>query len=265
MAKLKDKVAIIAGGAMGMGNGAAWVMAKHGAAIALVDYSDKVIGAAEELKKAGYQAVGYQVDVRDAKGLKEAYQKIFEQFGSIDILVNSAGGGYPTPFLEVPDEDVDRFMDINFKGMWNSCQAAVPYMVKAQYGKIVNFSSVTGVLVADPGWTAYAATKGAIAAFTRALAQDLVRSNITVNAILPGMVATPLMESGLLDGCPEDPERLRAEISSGIPMGRMGTMEEAGDLVAFLASDESRYITGTQIVFDGGSTLPETPSTEWGK
>lgn len=264
MGKLDGKVAIITGGAMGMGYGSALVMARHGATVALVDYSDKVFESVESLKMNGYQAVGYQADVRDANGLKEIYKKIVDQFGKIDILVHSAGVSFFEPFMDVTDEQLNRHMDINFKGIWNSCKAAVPYMIENKYGKIVNIGSVTGVLVSDPGCTAYAATKGAIMAFTKALAQDLVGYNITVNAVLPGIVRTPMMEQGCRDANPDDPESVSAAIESGIPIKRAGTIEECGDLVAFLASDESRYIIGTSVVFDGGSTLPETPGSVLG-
>ena len=261
MGKLDGKVAIITGGAMGMGNGAAKVMARYGAKIVIADIAETVFAAAKSLQEAGYEAIAYQVDVRDAAGLKQAYQNVADHFGKIDILVNAAGIGVLKPFVEASDEFRDLTLDINFKGIWNSCQAAVPYMIASKYGKIVNFGSVTGLLAVDPGMTAYAATKGAIMAFTKALAQDLAPYNITVNAILPGMVDTPMMEKSCREACPDNPQSVKDAIAAGIPMKRLGTVDEAGEVVAFLASDESSYVTGTHIVFDGGSTLPETPTT----
>jgi NAD(P)-dependent dehydrogenase (short-subunit alcohol dehydrogenase family) len=263
MKKLEGKVAIITGGAMGMGNGSAKIMAEHGANIVLIDYSDSVFAAVENLREKGYEVSGYQVDVRNAEGLKKAYNKVAAQYGKIDILVNAAGVGDLKYFSDVSDEFRDRIFDINFKGTWNSCQAVVPHMISARYGKIVNFGSVTGCLVVDPGMTSYAATKGAILAFTKALAVELASCNITVNAVLPGMIDTPMLDKSCREACPDDPQSVKKAIAENIPMKRLGTIEEAGQVAAFFASDESSYVTGTHIVFDGGSTLPETPGSGW--
>jgi len=263
MGKLDGKVAIVTGGAMGMGYGSAKVMAKYGAKVALIDFSETVFQTADNLVKDGYEAIAFKVDVRDAKGLKEAYKKVYEQYGKIDVLVNAAGIGVMKYFDDADDEFRDMTMDINFKGIWNSCKAAIPYMVAANYGKIVNYGSVTGILVVDPGMTAYASTKGAILGFTKALASEFASSNILVNAILPGMIYTPMAQKSFLECCPEDPDSVKNAIAASIPLKRLGTLEEAGEVAAFLASDESSYITGTSIVFDGGNSLPETHGTGW--
>jgi len=263
MGKLDRRVAIITGGAMGMGFGSAKIIAGHGAKVALIDLSETVFLAAETLCKNGYEAVAFRVDVRDAKGLQEAYKKVAEHYGRIDILVNAAGIGVLKYFSDATDDFRDTTMDINFKGTWNSCKAVIPYMLKQKYGKIVNFGSVTGCLVVDPGMTSYAATKGAILAFTKALAVEFAPSNITVNAILPGMIDTPMLDKSCNEACPEDPQSVKDSIAANVPMKRLGTIEEAGEVAAFLASDESSYVTGTSIVFDGGNTLPETPGSGW--
>jgi NAD(P)-dependent dehydrogenase (short-subunit alcohol dehydrogenase family) len=263
MNNLEGRVAIITGGAMGMGNGSAKVLASRGAKVALVDYSSKVREAAETLQKEGYDVSAYQADVRDIAKLQEIYQTVFYKYGRIDILVNAAGIGSQKMFAEVSGDYLDHYLAVNFKGVWNSCQAAIPYMVKANYGKVVNFASVTGILVVDPGMTAYAATKGVIMAFTKALAVEYASNNITVNAILPGMIDTPMTDESCREACPENPQSIKDAIAAQIPMGRLGTAEEAGKVVAFLASDDSSYVTGTHIVFDGGNTIPETPGTGW--
>ncbi|HHW93466.1 MAG TPA: glucose 1-dehydrogenase [Clostridiaceae bacterium] len=263
MARVNGKIAIVTGGAMGMGNGCATVLARNGAKVALMDRSDTVHAAADTLCKEGYEVIAYQVDVRDAAKLKEYYDDVAKKFGKIDILVNAAGIGPQRTFLNVDDEFLDNYMAINFRGIWNSCKAAVPHMLKNGYGKIVNFASVTGVLVVDPGMTAYAATKGAIMAFTKALAIEFASRNITVNAILPGVVDTPMMRNTCKDTCPEDPDSIFNAIAAQVPMGRMGTAEEAGRVALFLASEDSSYITGIGIVFDGGNTIPETPGSGW--
>lgn len=263
MGKLDGKVAIITGGAMGMGYGCAKVMAKYGAKVVLVDYSDQVFETAAALEKEGYQVMAFKTDIRDAATLKENYKKVAEQYGKIDILANVAGVADCKGFLDFDDETRDRIMDINFKGCWNSCQAAIPYMLANKYGKIIIFSSVTGNLVCDPGMTAYGASKGAVLALTKALAAEFASSNITVNAILPGGVDTPMFRKLCDDICPENPLSVLETVSQNVPLKRLGTIEEAGEVAAFLASDESKYITGTSILFDGGSCLPESPCATW--
>lgn len=263
MGTLEGRVAIITGGAMGMGYGSARVMAAYGAKIALFDFSETVFQAAETLNHEGYEAMAIQIDVRDGHGLKDACKKVTQHYGKIDILVNAAGIGVLKYFLDATDDFRDLTLDINYKGTWNACQAVLPYMVKRKYGKIVNYGSVTGCVVADPGMTSYAATKGAILAFTRALAVEFASYNITVNAILPGMIDTPMTDKSCREASPDDPQGVKARIAANIPMKRLGTIEEAGKVTAFLASDESSYVTGTSIVFDGGSTLPETPGSGW--
>lgn len=263
MGKLDGKVAIITGGAMGMGIGSARVMAGYGARIALFDSSETVFKTAESLKALGHEALAVKVDVRDSTGIKAACKKVADHYGKIDILVNAAGIGILKYFLEATDEFRDLNLDINYKGTWNTCKAVIPYMLENKYGKIVNYSSVTGTLVVDPGMTSYAATKGAILSFTKALAVEFASRNITVNAILPGMIDTPMTDISCQKACPEDPQSVKDSIAANIPMKRLGTMDEAGEVTAFLSSDESSYITGTSIVFDGGSTLPENPGAGW--
>jgi len=263
MGKLDGKVAIITGGAMGMGYGCAKIMAKYGAKLALVDYSDKVFETAKGLEDAGYQVMAFKIDVREAAALKEAYQEVAEKFGKIDILTNVAGVADCRPFTECDDQLLDRIMGVNFKGCWNSCQAAIPYMLKNKYGKIVNFSSVTGNLVCDPGMTVYGSSKGAVSGLTRTLASEYASRNINVNAILPGGVDTPMLRKLCDDLCPEDPQSVLDAIAQNVPMKRLGKIEDAGEVAAFLASDESSYITGTSILFDGGSCLPESPCAGW--
>jgi NAD(P)-dependent dehydrogenase (short-subunit alcohol dehydrogenase family) len=132
-------------------------------------------------------------------------------------------------------------------------------MQENQYGRIIIMSSVTGPMVSNPGETAYATTKAALWGFTKALALEVVSYNITVNAICPGMIRTPMVEKGVAEFSPDNVDGLIDMIAGTIPMKRLGTILEIGELAAFLASDESTYITGTQVVIDGGSTLPETP------
>ena len=157
------------------------------------------------------------------------------------------------------DELRDFHFDINIKGTWNVTKATLPYM-KNINASIINLSSVTGPMVADTGEVAYATTKAALLGFTKGLAMEVVKNNINVNAIMPGYIMTPMVEGIAKDSNAQNPQSVVDGIAAGIPMGRLGTIEELGELAAFLASDESTYITGQGIVIDGASTLPETKS-----
>lgn len=259
MGKLEGRVAVVTGGAMGNGEGIARVMAKYGAHVALWDISDKVTETAEAIKADGGEATAFKVDVRSFDECKSATDKLIADAGKIDILCNNAGVAQMIPFLDTEDEARDFHFDVNIKGVWNSTKAVLPNMRDNQYGRIVIMSSVTGPMVANPGHVAYATTKAALWGFTKALALEMISYNITVNAICPGMIRTPMVENGVREISPDDPEPILQMIAGTIPMGRLGTTQEVGELAAFLASDESTYITGTQVVIDGGSTLPETP------
>lgn len=258
MGKLDNKIAIITGAAVGNGNGAAKVLAQNGAHVILTDIQDKVFDAARKIEESGYKADAYKMDVSNWEEVKKVIDDIFNRFGRIDILVNNAGICNVVPFLQLDDKVRDRMFNININGVWNCSKAVIPYMVQQYDGRIVNMSSVTGPMVVDVGETAYATTKAAIWGFTKALAIEFAKNNISVNAICPGYIMTPMAESIARESNPDNPESVLKSIAAAVPMGRLGTIEELGNVVAFLASDESKYITGTQIVIDGGSTLPES-------
>ena len=258
MEKLKGKNAFITGAAMGNGKGIAKVLAKHGATIFLIDISEKVYETANEFKSKGYNANPCIVDVTKYDKIREAVNKIIEKYNRIDILVNNAGVIKLKSFLETTDEIRDYHFNININGVWNCTKAILPSMIEQKYGKIVNMSSVTGPMVADEGEVAYATSKAAIWGFTKGLAREVAKHNITVNAICPGYVLTPMVQGMANEVQPDNPQKVIDEIANPIPMKRLADIEEIGELAAFLSSDESTYITGTQIVIDGGSTLPET-------
>lgn len=256
--KLENKTAIITGGAMGNGLGIVKIFLKHGANVVIFDYSNKLEETLENLRKEGHNVDGYLVDIRDKERIKECVQKVVEKYKQIDILVNNAGVAKLTPFEETTDEIRDFHFDINIKGTWNMSKEVLPHMPKD--GSIVNLSSVTGPMVADTGEVAYATTKAAVLGFTKGLAAEVVNKGIRVNAILPGYIMTPMVEGIAKDSDSSNPDAVVKGIANGIPMGRLGTIEELGELAAFLASNEASYITGQSFVIDGGSTLPETMS-----
>lgn len=259
MKKLDGKVAVITGGAMGNGYGIAEVFLKYGAKVIVLDYSDKLKESLQKLKNSENVVAGFQVDIRDAKMVDACMSAIGKKFGNIDILVNNAGVAKLTRFEDMDDQTRDFHFDINIKGTWNVTKSALPYMKEAG-GSIINLSSVTGPMVADPGEVAYATTKAALIGFTKSLAAELVTNHIRVNAIMPGYIRTPMVDGIAEETDNENPESVIDGIAAGIPMKRLGTIEELGELAAFLASSESSYITGQGIVIDGGSTRPETMS-----
>jgi hypothetical protein len=256
--KLDGKIALVTGAAMGNGFGGAKGLAKNGAKVYLGDISPSVHEAAAQLRSYGYAVESIIFDVCDCIVTKNAVAEIIKKEGRIDILFNNAGVVKLYPFLEMSDEDRDFHFDVNIKGIWNTAKAVYPYMIKQQYGKIVNMSSVTGPMVVDMGETAYATTKAAVLGFTKALAYEAAPYNINVNAICPGYILTPMAQQIAKESNPKDPDASLKAIASAVPLQRLGTIEEIGDLVSFLSSDEASYLVGTQIVIDGGSTLPET-------
>lgn len=256
--KLEGKVAVITGGAMGNGLGIVKVFLKHGAKVVILDYDAKVEEVVNDFKSKEYDVEGYKVDIRDINRLNEIANDVESKIGKVDVIVNNAGICVLDSFENMTDELRDRHFDINIKGTWNVTKAFLPLMKKAEKGAIVNLSSVTGTSVADAGEVAYATTKAAVLGFTKGLATELVKDNIRVNAILPGYIMTPMVEKMALQSNKENPQSVVDGIAGAIPMGRLGNTDELGELAAFLASEESSYITGQGIVIDGGSTLPET-------
>lgn len=257
---LYGKVAIVTGGAMGNGLGIVKTFLKLNATVVILDYSDKLGETLKEVFKISPNVIAYKVDITNKELVNKIIAAVYQKYGKIDILVNNAGVAKLVKFEEMSDEVRDFHIDINIKGTWNVTKAVYPYMVKHNYGKIINLSSVTGPKVADPGEVAYATTKAALIGFTKSLAMEGAKNNITVNAILPGYIMTPMVEGIALDSNKDNPESVIKGIADGIPMGRLGTIEELGNLAAFLASDLSNYITGAEFVIDGASTLPETRS-----
>ena len=257
---LDGKIAVVTGGAMGNGLGIVQVFLKLGATVVILDRDDKLESTLKTLRETYSNVIGYKVDITNRDLVNRCIQAIIEKYNRIDILVNNAGVAKLVRFEEMTPEVRDFHIDVNIKGTWNVTQAVYPYMVKQKYGKIVNLSSVTGSKVADAGEVAYATTKAALIGFTKGLAMEGVEHGITVNAILPGYIMTPMVEGIAKDTDANNPESVVKGIADGIPMGRLGTIEELGNLAAFLASDASSYITGSEFVIDGASTLPETKS-----
>ena len=260
-AKLEGKVAIVTGAAKGIGRAIAERYAAYGAKVCLTDVDEQVEKAAQEIAvKHHIETMAIVCDVRDREQMDAAAKACYEQLGAIDIACPNAGICKLCNFLDMSDELRDAHIDINIKGVWNTCQAVIPYMLKEGKGSIVIASSVTGDLVADPGESAYALSKAALVGLTKALAIEFAPEHIRVNCTQLGYARTPMSEFMAEQSNPENPEQVFEDMSRGIPLKRLADPEEVGELFAFLGSDESSYLTGSQIVIDGGSTLPETMS-----
>lgn len=261
MAKLDGKVALITGAAVGLGQGIASVYAKYGAKICLFDRDPRVEATAQELRDS-YQIdiISYIGDVSRLEDLEAAVSQTIQAFGHLDIACCNAGICKLAPFEEMTDQIRDQHINVNIKGVWNTCQATIKPMLKQRAGAIVIASSVTGDLVADAGEAAYAMTKAALVGLTKALAVEYADRNIRVNCSQLGYARTPMVEKMALESNPEHPEVPIQDIAAAVPMKRLAKPQEVGELFAFLGSDESSYLTGSQIVIDGGSTLPETMS-----
>jgi len=247
---LKDKVAIVTGAAQGNGKGIARRLAGEGAVVLVTDVLDKAFETAKEIQESGYKATPMKLDVTRRDQVNHTVRKVLERFDRVDILVNNAGIYPPEPLLrDMPEALWDRILDVNVKGVFYCTKAVLPNMMERRSGKIINISSVTGPVVSSPRCTCYSTSKSAIIGFTKALALELAEYGINVNAICPGYVDTPGVREYFGDNM--------EQVEGSVPMKRFGSIDELGDLVVFLASEESRYITGIEIIFDGGNVIQE--------
>ena len=246
---LEGKTAVITGGAAGIGKAIALRLAADGAAIAIIDVAaEKAQETVEELKAAGATAMAVPCDITDYAQTKEAVAAIAQAMGSIDILVNNAGIDKQQLFMETDEALWDRMIAINYKGFLVATHVTIPYMVEQKSGNIVNLGSDAG-RIGNAREVVYSGTKAAVMASTKALAQELARFGVRVNAVSPG----PIQQTDLLGGLFEG--EIGDKIAKLVPMRRLGTPQDVADVVAFFVSDDSRYLTGQILSIDGGLTM----------
>jgi 3-oxoacyl-[acyl-carrier protein] reductase len=244
MERLKDKVAIITGGANGIGKATAKKFIEEGAKVAIWDITkEKGEETAQEL---GNNIKFYQVDTTSFEQVEKAAKQTHQDFGKIDILINNAGITQDATLAKMTIEQWQKVLDVNLNGVFFCTKAISPFMVEQAYGRIVNASSVVGVY-GNFGQTNYVATKAGVIGMTKTWAKELGRKGITVNAIAPGFIATEMVKS--------IPEKVINMLEGKTPLGRLGQPEEIANAYAFLASDEASFISGTTLNVDGAVTI----------
>ena len=245
-ALLDGRTALVTGGTMGIGAGIARTLLRHGARVAVTGLTeDECTRAREE----GFAA--FTLDVRNAADCRAVVEAVVAEFGELSVLASNAGI-YPQARIEaMTDEDIDLMFDVNVKGTMHIVQAAAGALADSGRGRIVVTSSITGNHTGFPGWSHYGASKAAQMGFVRSACIELAPKGITVNAVMPGNIVTP----GLQALGQEYLDRM----ARSVPLGFLGEPEDIGEVVAFLASDGARYVTGQSVVIDGGQILPESP------
>lgn len=245
---LEGKVAVVTGASRGLGKAMAVALAAEGARVGLVSRSEQELSrVAGEIAEAGGEAAVFVTDVGREDQVKRAAAKIVARFGQVNILINNAGLAVRQPVTELTLEDWRSVIETNVTSAYLMCHTLVPYMKGQGYGRILNVASVMAS-VSLPGRTAYSASKAALLGFTRSLAQELAADRITVNTISPGLFATELARP-----ITENPELL-SQFLANIPLNRAGNPEELGALAVYLCSQAAGYITGADILIDGGWT-----------
>ena len=243
-----DKCALITGATRGIGKQIAITLAKQGYNIAL-NYrkeNEELENTKKEIEEIGVQVLAVKGDVANFEECENFVKQVIERFGQIDVLVNNAGITKDMLLMRMKKEDFEQVIDTNLVGTFNVTKNVVPYMMKARSGRIINISSVVGIS-GNAGQTNYSASKAGIIGFTKSLAKEIASRNILVNAVAPGFI-----ETNMTDVLKDD---VKQEIAKNIPLRRMGTTQDVANVVKFLASDDSSYITGQVINVDGGMLM----------
>jgi 2-hydroxycyclohexanecarboxyl-CoA dehydrogenase len=249
--RLKDRVAIVTGGASGLGRGIARALAAAGARVAILDVNEAAAGeAADAIRAAGGEAGAWRTDVTRRADIDAAVTEVLRRYGALDVLINNAGWDRPIPFLETDEAFWDRILALNLKAHFHMAQAVLPHMIRQGRGKVVAIASDAG-RVGSTGEAVYSAAKGGVIAFTKTLAREMARHRINVNCVCPGPSETPLFQAEFTASRPG----LADALKKAIPWGRLGTPDDVAGAVVFLASDEAEFITGQTLSVSGGLTM----------
>lgn len=244
-----DQTVIVTGAGSGIGRAAALRFAELGANVAIADKNEAA--ATDAAAEAGAKALAVAVDVSDSASVRAMVQTVVDNFGGIDVLCNNAGFGFPGNVLEIDEDNWDRLMSVNLKGVYLCSKYAIPELAKTGDGRIVNTSSYTAA-VGIRDRAAYVASKGGVSALTRAMALDHVDQGIRVNAVAPGTVNSPYFDKMINES--DDPQGLLDELNGRSPMHRMGRPDEIAEAIVWLAAKESGFVTGSVLTIDGGTS-----------
>jgi len=241
--RFEDKVVIITGGAQGIGKEIALGFSKEKAKVVLFDVNEEILSQTEKELSAYSQAMGLVVDVVRFDDVEKNINKVIDKFSRVDILVNNAGITRDNLVIRLSENDWDKVLDVNLKGAFNCIKASAKFMVKQRYGRIINISSIIGIM-GNPGQVNYGASKAALIGITRTLSKELGARNITVNAVAPGYIDTAMTR--------KLGDKVKNEMFARIPLRRFGKPSDVANAVLFLASSGADYINGQVLVVDGG-------------
>ncbi|MFH1414007.1 MAG: 3-oxoacyl-[acyl-carrier-protein] reductase [Candidatus Omnitrophota bacterium] len=244
---LKDKVALVTGGARGIGRAIAMRFAKEGADVVIADVNiDQATKTALEIEALGRKSMAIIMDVTDFGKVEESVNKILDKFSKVDILVNNAGITKDNLLLRMSEAEWDAVLDVNLKGTFNCIKAVSRPMIKKRQGKIINIASIIGI-IGNPGQANYSASKAGIIALTKSSAKEFASRNINVNAVAPGFIQTEMTA--------KLPDELKQKMKEVIPLNKFGEPGDVAAVCLFLASSDSDYVTGQTIVVDGGMVM----------
>lgn len=244
---LKDKVVVVTGAAQGIGKTISLTLASYGAKVALCDVNlEKLNEVAKEIESKGVKAVPYKLDVSNSKEVEETINKILDNFNKIDILVNNAGITRDGFLVRMSEADWDMVININLKGAFLCTKAVAKHMMKQRSGKIVNIASIIGI-IGNAGQSNYSASKAGIIGLTKSTAKELAGRNINVNAVAPGFISTAMTDCL--------PKEVKDKMLEMIPLKRFGTSQDVANVVFFLVTESSNYLTGHVIEVDGGMIM----------
>jgi 3-oxoacyl-[acyl-carrier protein] reductase len=240
---LTGKIALVTGSGRGIGKAIALKLSEAGATVVINDVSDSAETTAQEIKNSGKNSLFIKGSVSSSPEVNSMIDKIVASCGRLDILVNNAGITRDQLTLRMSDEEWDAVLEVNLKGVFVCTRAALKYMMKQRFGRIINISSISGI-IGNPGQVNYCAAKAGIIGLTKTVSREMASRGITINAIAPGYIETEMTQ--------KLPDKIKEEAQKRIPAGYFGTPQDIAEAVAFMASDEARYITGQVLCVDGG-------------